>query len=62
MIIAVNQDKTIKLKSKNHITFRLCYHLILTLKYRKNILTTEMQDRLKQIITTLKREVGVSTH
>lgn len=53
MIIAVNQDKTLKLKSKNHITFRPCYHLILTLKYRKNILTPQMQDRLKQIVTTL---------
>ncbi|MFB2978916.1 IS200/IS605 family transposase [Microseira sp. BLCC-F43] len=53
MIIAVNQDKTLKLKSRNHMTFRLCYHLILTLKYRKDILTQEMQDRLKQILTTL---------
>ncbi|HAA29133.1 MAG TPA: hypothetical protein DCE56_17315 [Cyanobacteria bacterium UBA8553] len=53
MIIVMNKDKTLKLKSRNHITFRLCYHLILTLKYRKNILTQEMQDRLKQIITTL---------
>jgi putative transposase len=53
MIIGVKQDKTLRLKSRNHITFRLCYHLIVTLKYRKDILTTEMQDRLKQILTTL---------
>lgn len=33
--------------------YRLCYHLILTMKYRKDILTQEMLDRLKQIITTL---------
>jgi putative transposase len=53
MIIAMNKDKTLKLKSRNHITFRLCYHLILTLKYRKEILPQEMQDRLKQILITL---------
>jgi len=34
-------------------TFRLCYHLILALKYRKDILTIEMHDRLKQILITL---------
>ncbi|WNN89188.1 IS200/IS605 family transposase [Gloeocapsopsis dulcis] len=49
----MNQDKKLRLKSRNHMTFRLCYHLILTLKYRKNILTVEMHDRLKQILTTL---------
>lgn len=49
----MNQDKKLRLKSRNHTTFRLCYHLILTLKYRKDILTVEMQDRLKQILTTL---------
>jgi putative transposase len=53
MIIAVNPDKKLKLKSRKHMTFRLCYHLILTLKYRKDILTKEMQDRLEQILTTL---------
>jgi putative transposase len=49
----MNQDKKLRLKSRNHMTFRLCYHLILTLKYRKNILTPEMLTRLKQILTTL---------
>ncbi|MDV2998319.1 MAG: hypothetical protein N4J56_008024 [Chroococcidiopsis sp. SAG 2025] len=49
----MNQDKKLRLKLRNHMTFRLCYHLILTLKYRKDILTVEMQDRLKQILVTL---------
>jgi putative transposase len=49
----MNKQKNIKLKSRSHMTFRLCYHIVLTLKYRHDILTPEMQSDLKAILTDL---------
>lgn len=42
-----------RLKSRNHITFRLFYHVILSVKYRHDVLSVEMQSRLQQHLTTL---------
>lgn len=45
-----------KLKSRNHSVFRLHYHLVLTMKYRHEILTPEMLKRLEGILGELLRK------
>lgn len=47
------QNEATRLKSKNHITFRLFYHIILSIKYRHDVLSEEMQSALQQHLTTL---------
>lgn len=37
------------LDSNNHSVFLMYYHLVLVIKYRKNILETEISNRLKEI-------------
>ena len=43
---------TLELDSNNHSVFSLNYHLILVIKYRKKVFTSQkMLDRLKEIAT-----------
>lgn len=43
----------IKLKTFNHSAYRLFYHLILSVKYRKKCISKEMLDRLEEIFRDL---------
>ncbi|SFF44317.1 Transposase IS200 like, partial [Paenibacillus algorifonticola] len=38
-----------KLDSNNHSVFLLHYHLILVIKYRREVITDEISERLKEI-------------
>lgn len=41
------------LKTRNHSAYRLCYHLVLSMKYRHKCLTAEMLDRLEVLFRDL---------
>ena len=43
----------VKLKTSNHSAYRLFYHLILSVKYRKKCISKEMLDRLEEIFRDL---------
>ncbi|MDJ0716609.1 MAG: IS200/IS605 family transposase [Prochloraceae cyanobacterium] len=43
----------VKLKTSNHSAYRLFYHLILSVKYRKKCISKEMLDRLEEIFEDL---------
>ena len=45
-------------ESGGHSVFLLSYHLIWCVKYRRSVLTTEIGDRLKEILTKLINEAG----
>lgn len=40
-----------QLSSLHHCTFLLTYHLVLTTKYRRKVITKEMLDRLQEIFS-----------
>jgi putative transposase len=41
------------LRTKNHSAYRLCYHWVLSMKYRHQCLNAEMLNRLEAIFTDL---------
>lgn len=41
------------LKTRNHSAYRLCYHLVLSMKYRHKCLSAQMLNRLEVIFTDL---------
>lgn len=41
------------LKTKNHSAYRLCYHLVLSMKYRHPCLSADMLERLEAIFNDL---------
>ena len=43
----------VKLKTKNHSAYRLCYHLVLSMKYRHKCLNADMLARLEEIFGDL---------
>lgn len=46
---------SVRLKHHAHSTFRLWVHIVLVTKYRKKVITPEMQERLKEIFIRLCR-------
>lgn len=44
-------EKSSSLKTSSHSTYRLQYHIIFTVKYRKQILTKAMLQRLEEIFS-----------
>lgn len=38
-----------RLDTNNHSVFKLCFHMILVVKYRRKVLTPAVADRLKEI-------------
>ena len=38
-----------RLATNNHSVFKLCFHMILVVKYRRKVLTSAITDRLKEI-------------
>lgn len=49
----MQKQELVRLKSRSHITYRLFYHLILSIKYRHDVLTDEMQKKLQMHLTGL---------
>lgn len=47
-----------ELESGGHSVYLLTYHIIWCVKYRRSVLTREIGDRLKQILTTLIMDTG----
>lgn len=47
-----------KLKSRNHMTFRLLYHVILSMKYRKDMLLDGMLTTLESSLRSLAFKWG----
>lgn len=53
----MNREFT-RLKTKNHSAYRLCYHLVLSMKYRHKCLTSEMLDALENLFGELLNKWG----
>ena len=50
-----------ELESGAHSTYLLTYHLLWCVKYRRKVLTTQIGDRVKQMVETLLREAECTT-
>jgi putative transposase len=50
-----------ELESGSHSTYLLTYHLVWCVKYRHQVLTTQIGDRLKEMVEVLLREAECST-
>ena len=46
-------------KSNNNIVYNCQYHVVWVTKYRRRVLTTEIETRLKEIIFNLSKEIQV---
>ncbi|WP_203362944.1 IS200/IS605 family transposase [Bacillus sp. REN10] len=51
---------TVKLDNNNHSVFSLCYHLILVIKYRKEVLDDDISDYLKEHFVRLLEPKGIT--
>lgn len=49
-----------KLDSNNHSVFLLNYHLILVIKYRREVITAEISQRLKEIFEYIQPTYNVT--
>lgn len=48
------------LDSNNHSVFKLNYHLILVIKYRKNVINDEISNRLKEMFIKIQGNYNIS--
>jgi len=48
-----------KLDSNKHSVFLLCYHLILVIKYRKKVITKEIEEKLRKIFEDISRKYHI---
>ena len=49
-----------QLESNNHSVFSLNYHLILVVKYRRNVITDEISDRLYEIFRYIQPDYNIT--
>jgi len=49
----------VQYKSNNNIVFSCKYHVVWVTKYRRPVLTTEIETRLKEILNTIATEIQV---
>jgi putative transposase len=47
-----------ELESGGHSVYLLTYHIVWCVKYRRSVLSSEIGDRLKEILTTLIIDTG----
>ena len=49
-----------RLDNNNHSVFKMNYHLIMVTKYRRNVITDKISDRLKNMFTALALPYNIS--
>ncbi|UOX98829.1 IS200/IS605 family transposase (plasmid) [Bacillus cereus] len=49
-----------KLDSNNHSVFLLCYHLVLVVKYRRNVFDDDMSDYAKDMFVRLSENYNIT--
>lgn len=47
-----------KIRTNNNVVFQCSYHVVWCTKYRRDVLTPEVQERLKDIISGVAVERG----
>ena len=55
-----NIDKIYDLDNNNHSVFKLYYHLILVIKYRRQVIDDNINQRLKDIFEYIGKFYGIS--
>lgn len=55
-----NVDKIYDLDNNNHSVFKLYYHLILVVKYRRQVIDDNINARLKEIFEYIGKFYGIS--
>ena len=53
---------SVQLETNNHSVFSLNYHLILVVKYRRNVITNDISDRLCEIFQYIQPEYNITMH
>lgn len=51
---------TIKLESNNHSVFRLNYHLVMVVKYRRKVISDKISERLKEMFVSIGKEYKIT--
>jgi putative transposase len=46
-------------KSNNNIVYCCQYHVVWVTKYRRSVLTEDVQQRLKELLTQIAKEINV---
>jgi putative transposase len=53
-------EKSILLDSNNHSVFKLYYHLVLVVKYRREVIDEEISSRLKEIYKHIAESYNIT--
>ena len=51
---------TIKLESNNHSVFKLNYHLVMVVKYRRKVISDNISERLKEMFVSIGKEYKIT--
>jgi putative transposase len=58
----VDGDQSMELDNNNHSVFLLYYHLVLVIKYRRNVIDSAVSNRLKEIFEYVSPNYNVTLH